>query len=115
MLPDEWWLMSEAKKRNPKVRTYVLSWGVPGWVGNGSYFSPDNIKYQTAFVKAALDVGSQISTLSSMSAPPTVLLLILLLCSPLLPLLMMAPIRFTISQWTTLVYGMRGRGETWST
>ena len=48
--------MSEAKKRNPKVRTYVLSWGVPGWVGNGSYFSPANIQYQTNFVKGARDV-----------------------------------------------------------
>ena len=48
--------MSEAKKRNPKVRTYVLSWGVPGWVGNGSYFSPANIEYQTSFVKGARDV-----------------------------------------------------------
>ena len=47
--------MAEAKLRNPKVRTYVLSWGVPGWVGNGSYFSSDNIKYQTAFVKGARD------------------------------------------------------------
>ena len=47
--------MAEAKLRNPKVRTYVLSWGVPGWVGNGSYFSSDNIKYQTAFVKCARD------------------------------------------------------------
>ena len=48
--------MSEAKKWNPKVRTYVLSWGVPGWVGNGSYFSPANIQYQTNFVKGARDV-----------------------------------------------------------
>ena len=32
----EFWLMAEAKKRNPMVRTYVLSWGVPGWVANGT-------------------------------------------------------------------------------
>jgi galactosylceramidase len=57
LLPtDEFWLMAEAKKRNPQVRTYVLSWGVPGWVGNGTYFSPANIEYQTAFVKGARDV-----------------------------------------------------------
>lgn len=53
---DEYWLMAEAKKRNEKVRTYVLSWGVPGWVGNGSYFSPENIEYQTKFVQGARDV-----------------------------------------------------------
>ena len=42
----EYWLMAEAKKRNPDVRTYVLSWGVPGWVGDGSYFSAPNVVYQ---------------------------------------------------------------------
>eukprot|EP00047_Mylnosiga_fluctuans_P024630 m.165727 g.165727 ORF g.165727 m.165727 type:complete len:861 (+) comp9895_c0_seq4:1721-4303(+) len=52
----EWWLMAEAKKRNPDVLTYALSWGVPGWVGNGSYFSDDNIAYQVDFVKGARDV-----------------------------------------------------------
>ena len=43
----EWWLMSEAKKRNPDMVTYALSWGTPGWVGDGNYFTDDNIKYQT--------------------------------------------------------------------
>eukprot|EP01048_Picozoa_sp_COSAG05_P005602 COSAG05_NODE_337_length_11164_cov_11.970357_3_plen_194_part_00 len=51
----EYWLMTEAKKRNPAVRTYVLSWGVPGWVGDGNYFSAPNIVYQTNFVKGARD------------------------------------------------------------
>ena len=49
----EWWLMAEAKQRNPDIVTYALSWGTPGWVGNGSYFTEDNIAYQTAFVKGA--------------------------------------------------------------
>lgn len=31
----------------------VLSWGVPGWVGNGSFFSDDNIHYQLQFVLGA--------------------------------------------------------------
>lgn len=26
----EYWMMAEAKKRNPNVLTYFLSWGVPG-------------------------------------------------------------------------------------
>ena len=30
----EFWLMKEAKKRNPRVRTYGLAWGAPGWVNN---------------------------------------------------------------------------------
>ena len=51
----EWWLMAEAKRRNPDVTTYALSWGVPGWVGNGTYFSDDNVAYQTSFVAGARD------------------------------------------------------------
>ncbi len=31
--------MKEAKARNPDVKLFGLSWGVPGWIGNGSYFS----------------------------------------------------------------------------
>lgn len=32
----EWWLMVEAKKRNPAIKLYGLSWAFPGWVGHGS-------------------------------------------------------------------------------
>jgi galactosylceramidase len=30
----EWWLMTEAKKRNPNIKLYGLPWAFPGWVGN---------------------------------------------------------------------------------
>lgn len=30
----EWWLMSEAKKRNSEIKLYGLPWAYPGWVGN---------------------------------------------------------------------------------
>ncbi|CAE8604721.1 unnamed protein product, partial [Polarella glacialis] len=42
----ESWLVKEAKKRNPDILTYGLSWGLPGWVGNESFFSAQNLKYQ---------------------------------------------------------------------
>uniref|UniRef100_A0A0B7B8E2 Glycosyl hydrolase family 59 catalytic domain-containing protein n=1 Tax=Arion vulgaris TaxID=1028688 RepID=A0A0B7B8E2_9EUPU len=32
----EWWLMEEAKKRNPNIKLYGLSWNFPGWLGNGT-------------------------------------------------------------------------------
>jgi len=32
----EWWLLMEAKKRNPDIKVYGLAWAFPGWVGNGS-------------------------------------------------------------------------------
>lgn len=32
----EWWLMQEAKARNPNIKIYGLAWAFPGWVGNHS-------------------------------------------------------------------------------
>jgi len=40
----EGWLIAEAQKRNPDMVHYALSWGVPGWVGNGTYYTEDNIR-----------------------------------------------------------------------
>ena len=39
----ELWLAREAVARNPAIQLYALSWGVPQWVGNGSFFTADNI------------------------------------------------------------------------
>ena len=51
----EWWLLEEAKKRNPNIITYALSWAVPGWVGNDTYYSIDNINYHISWLKCARD------------------------------------------------------------
>ncbi|MCX5216010.1 RICIN domain-containing protein [Kitasatospora sp. NBC_00240] len=33
----EWWLMEQAKERNPQIKLAALAWGAPGWVSaNGS-------------------------------------------------------------------------------
>ncbi|CAG5123059.1 unnamed protein product [Candidula unifasciata] len=32
----EWWLMKEAKKRNPNIQLYGLPWAFPGWLGHGT-------------------------------------------------------------------------------
>jgi galactosylceramidase len=45
----EFWLIDQAKQRNANISIYALSWGVPFWIGNGSYFSSDNIAYQVQF------------------------------------------------------------------
>ncbi|XP_046334145.2 galactocerebrosidase-like [Haliotis rufescens] len=37
----EWWLMKEAKQRNPSIKLYGLPWGWPGWVGWNLYDTPD--------------------------------------------------------------------------
>ena len=58
----ELWLLTEAKKRNPGIKTMGLSWGAPGWIGNGStadnpgrngtlFFTEDNIDYHVKWVQ----------------------------------------------------------------
>ncbi|XP_046548396.1 galactocerebrosidase-like [Haliotis rubra] len=36
----EWWLMLEAKKRNPDIKLYGLPWAYPGWVGGPTRDNP---------------------------------------------------------------------------
>jgi hypothetical protein len=48
----EWWLMEEAKKRNPDIVLYGLSWGAPGWF-DGGYWSQDSIDYHIAWLDCA--------------------------------------------------------------
>ena len=49
----EWWLMEEAKKRNPDIILEVLPWGGPGWVGKNSLFTPAMADYVARFIEAA--------------------------------------------------------------
>jgi hypothetical protein len=47
------WLMAEAKRRNPLVLTYGLSWGVPLWVaeGTGQYYTDACIAYHVQWLE----------------------------------------------------------------
>lgn len=49
----EWLLLKEAKKRNPEIFTDCLSWGCPGWIGDGIFYSQDNADYIVSFLKGA--------------------------------------------------------------
>ena len=51
----ELFLVNEAKRRNPAVLIYGLSWAVPAWVGNGSYYSAENVAYQAAWVSCMMN------------------------------------------------------------
>uniref|UniRef100_UPI00398EC701 galactocerebrosidase isoform X2 n=1 Tax=Pristiophorus japonicus TaxID=55135 RepID=UPI00398EC701 len=47
----EWWLMKEAKKRNPNIKLIGLPWAFPGWIGGGAnwpYAYPDITAYYIA-------------------------------------------------------------------
>lgn len=47
----EWWLMKEAKKRNPDITLAGLQWGAPGWIGE--FWSKKNIEYNIEWLKCA--------------------------------------------------------------
>lgn len=49
----EWWLMKEAKKRNPAILLEGLQWGAPGWIGEGKFYSQDNADFIAAFIRGA--------------------------------------------------------------
>ena len=49
----EWWLMKEAKKRNPEIILDALAWGFPGWIGNGNYHSQEGANYIADFIIGA--------------------------------------------------------------
>ena len=51
----EWWLMKEARKRNPDIIIEALQWGAPGWIGKGEFFSQDNADFVAQFIKGARD------------------------------------------------------------
>ena len=48
----EWWLMEEAKRRNPNIILEVLPWGAPGWVGRESLYTPAMADYVARFIEA---------------------------------------------------------------
>jgi O-glycosyl hydrolase len=49
----EWWLMEQAKARNPNIKLAGLAWGAPGWIGNGNFWSTDMINYYVAWLDCA--------------------------------------------------------------
>ncbi|WP_305126976.1 ricin-type beta-trefoil lectin domain protein [Streptomyces odontomachi] len=59
----EWWLMEQAKARNPNIKLYGLAWGAPGWIGNGNFWSSDMIGYLVSWLGCAKQHGLTIDYL----------------------------------------------------
>src|SRR5579859_2626046 len=59
----EWWLMEQAKARNPNIKLYGLAWGAPGWIGGGNFWSTDTINYLTSWLGCAASHGLTIDYL----------------------------------------------------
>ncbi|MFC5944363.1 ricin-type beta-trefoil lectin domain protein [Micromonospora harpali] len=49
----EWWIMEQAKLRNPNIKLVGLAWGAPGWIGNGTFMSQDSIDYHLSWLGCA--------------------------------------------------------------
>jgi galactosylceramidase len=52
----EWWLMREAKNRNPDLTLDACAWGCPGWVGNGNFWSQDMCDYYVKWIQGLKSV-----------------------------------------------------------
>jgi O-glycosyl hydrolase len=59
----EWWLMEQAKARNPNILLYGLAWGAPGWIGGGNFWSTDMINYLVSWLGCAKSHGLTINYL----------------------------------------------------
>ncbi|ELK01117.1 galactocerebrosidase [Pteropus alecto] len=46
----EWWLMKEAKKRNPNITLMGLPWSFPGWLGKGFNWPYVNLQLTAYYV-----------------------------------------------------------------
>ena len=58
-----WWLMEQAKARNPNIKLYGLAWGAPGWIGGGNFWSTDMINYLVDWLNCAKSHGLTINYL----------------------------------------------------
>jgi galactosylceramidase len=52
----EWWLMQEARKRNPAITLDGVAWGCPNWVGNNNFWSQDMCDYYAKWIKGLKNV-----------------------------------------------------------
>ena len=52
----EWWLMKEAKMRNPAITLDANAWGAPRWVGNNNFWSQDMADYYVKWIKGLKNI-----------------------------------------------------------
>ncbi|MEV3935957.1 galactosylceramidase [Glycomyces sp. NPDC049804] len=51
-----WWVMKEAKRRNPALSLDAVAWSAPGWIGEGEFWSQDMADYYVSWARLLQDV-----------------------------------------------------------
>jgi galactosylceramidase len=51
-----WWILREAKKRNPDLTLDGTAWAAPGWLGNGNFWSQDMADYYVKWLQGLRSV-----------------------------------------------------------
>ena len=51
-----WWILQEAKKRNPSITLDGAAWSAPAWVGNGNFWSQDGADYYVKWLQGLRSV-----------------------------------------------------------
>lgn len=46
-----WWILREAKRRNPDLTLDATAWSAPGWIGNGHFWSQDAADYYVKWLQ----------------------------------------------------------------
>ena len=66
----EWWVMEQAKARNPGIKLFGLAWGAPGWIGNGDFYTQDGIDYMIDWLGCAKRHGLSIDYIGGRNEKP---------------------------------------------
>lgn len=51
-----WWVLGEAKRRNPALTLDATAWSAPGWLGGGKFWSADTIDYYVKWLEGLRSV-----------------------------------------------------------
>lgn len=51
-----WWILGQAKERNPNITLDGTAWSTPGWIGNGEFWSQDAADYYVKWLQGLRDV-----------------------------------------------------------
>lgn len=61
-----WWILQQAKARNPRLTLIATPWSAPGWVGNGDFWSQDTADYDLKWLEGLRKVyGVEVTSIGA--------------------------------------------------